>query len=356
MMPSILLLSSKKLLDKSGIYFSHSSKYHKYTVESVCSNQINTFSFSLTSRTTVMPFENTSILITTELWFIPLDILMILCTVFSVVLAVVFLIIIIFDKACHTVPMMLVANSCLAEVVFGSDMLGTAIFTFINDFKQIQYQDSLCVFRGFTGYVVTVLQNYSYLLQAIYRYIIVVYPTRLSWQSARFQLLFICLTWIFGFVLATPYILTGAIIYDVNNQICQMPLRLDFLTIYNALGVYIIPVSLIVFIYYKIVRYVKEMSKNITTANTLTRAQRELKMIRQIVILVNGVATIGFPYALLILISFFTPAPKYDFRIAYIFVDVSLAFVMVALYKFTEPLRVFVEKRIGWRRNVISQA
>jgi hypothetical protein len=79
-------------------------------------------------------------------------------------------------------------------------------------------------------------------------------------------------------------------------------------------------------------------------------------MVRQIVILVNGVATIGFPYAILILLSFFTAAPKYDFRIAYIFVDVSLAFVMVALYKFTEPLRVFVEKRIGWRRNVIAQA
>jgi hypothetical protein len=235
-------------------------------------------------------------------------------------------------------------------------MLGMAIFTFKNDFKKIQYQDSLCVFRGFLGYVSAFVQNYSYLLQAIYPYIRVVYPTRLSWQSARFQVLLICLTWIFGFVLATPYILTGAIIYDVNNQICQMPLRLDFLTIYNALGVYIIPVSLIVFIYYKIVRYVKEMSKNITTANTLTRAQRELKMIRQIVILVNGVATIGFPYALLILISFFTPAPKYDFRIAFIFIDVSSAFVMIALFNFTEPLKTSIMKKVNGRANMIIPA
>ncbi|CAF4783604.1 unnamed protein product, partial [Rotaria sp. Silwood2] len=83
--------------------------------------------------------------------------------------------------------MMLVANSCLAEVIFGSDMLGMALFTFQNDIHQIQYQDSFCVFRGFLGYVVTILQNYSYLLQAIYRYITVVYPTRLFWQSVRFQ-------------------------------------------------------------------------------------------------------------------------------------------------------------------------
>ena len=85
--------------------------------------------------------------------------------------------------------MMLVANSCLAELVFGSDMLGMAIFTFQNDLKQIQYQDSLCIFRGYLGYIATILQNYSYLLQAVYRYIIVVYPTRLFWQSAKFQLI-----------------------------------------------------------------------------------------------------------------------------------------------------------------------
>ncbi len=90
-----------------------------------------------------MTFENTSMMITTELWFFPLDIIMILCTVSGVVLAAFFLMIIIFDKTCHTIPMMLVANSCLAEVVFGIDMLAMAIFTFINDFKQIQYQDSL---------------------------------------------------------------------------------------------------------------------------------------------------------------------------------------------------------------------
>jgi hypothetical protein len=303
-----------------------------------------------------MTFENTSMMITTELWFFPLDILMILCTGCSIVLAVFFLMIIIFDKTCHTIPMMLVANSCLAEIIYGSDMLAMAVFTFRNDFKQIQYQDSLCVFRGYMAYVVTVLQYYSFLLQAIYRYIIVVYPTRLSWQSARFQVLLICLIWILGFVYTAPYILTGEIIYNMDSQICQLQLRLDFFAIYNALGVFIIPVSLTTFIYYKIVQYVKEMSKHITPVNTLTRAQRELKMIRQIVFLVFGLSTIGVPYVILYCISFFTPPPKYHYRIAYIFTDVSLAFVMGALFKFTEPFRVFIQKRIHWRTNVVLPA
>ncbi len=93
---------------------------------------------------------------------------MTLCTIFAIVLVTFYLIIIILDKTCHAVPMMLVANSCLAEIVFGSEMFGVTLITLQNDLKQIQYQDSLCVFRGYMGHIVAVLQNYSYLLQAMF--------------------------------------------------------------------------------------------------------------------------------------------------------------------------------------------
>ncbi len=303
-----------------------------------------------------MIFNNMSAAIDTESWFIPFDILMIISTTFSVIFALTFLFIIILDKTCHTVPMILVANSCLAELIFGSDVLAMALFTFQNDLKQIQYYDSLCIFRGFFGYVVTVLQNYSYLLQAIYRCITVVYPTRLFYQSAKFQGFLICSTWIFGFVCPIPYLLTNAIQYNVDNQICQLPLGLSFLTIYNVLCVYTIPISLIVLIYFKLVRYVRGMSKRVTVVNTLYRAQRELKMVRRIVILVVGITTIGFPYALFVFLSLFTNPPKYHFRIAYIFVDASLTFVMIAMFQFTEPLKTSIMKKINGRGNAIVPA
>jgi hypothetical protein len=303
-----------------------------------------------------MIFENNSTLIYIESWFIPLDILMIICTTFVVVFALIFLSIIILDKTCHTIPMMLIANSCLAEFIFGIVMFSMVLFTFENDLKQIEYQDSFCIFRGFIGYVVTVLQNYSYLLQAIYRYITVVYPNRLFWQSARIQAFLICFIWILGFLCPIPYVITGEIKYNVDNQICQMPLRLSFLSVYNALIVYMIPISLIIFIYFKLIRYIREMSKRVTPVNTLFHAQRELKMVRRIVILVIGIATIGFPYAIFLFVSYFTTPPKYHFRIAYIFVDVSLAFVMIAIFKFTEPLKISIMKKINGRVNMILPA
>jgi len=156
-----------------------------------------------------------------------------------------------------------------------------------------------------------------------------------------------------AFLCPIPYIITGEIKYIVDNQICQMPLGFSLLSVYNALILYIIPISLMVFIYFKLVRYVQEMSKHIIPVNRLFHAQRELKMVRRIVILVVGLVTIGLPYAIFVFVSYFTSPPKYHFRIAYIFVDVSLAFVMIALFKFTEPLKTSIMKIINGRVNVV---
>jgi hypothetical protein len=74
---------------------------------------------------------------TMETWFIPLDILLIMCTTSAIGLAMIFLFAIIFDKTCHTVPMMLVANVCLTGLVLGMDTLWMGIFTLQNDPKKI---------------------------------------------------------------------------------------------------------------------------------------------------------------------------------------------------------------------------
>ena len=76
-------------------------------------------------------------------------------------------------------------------------------------------------------------------------------------------------------------------------------------------------------------------------------------MVRRIVILVGGVTTLGIPYTILILISFFISPPTYHFRIAYIFVDASLVFVMSAMFQLTEPVKTLIVRKVGERTNTI---
>ncbi|CAF0758847.1 unnamed protein product [Adineta steineri] len=298
-------------------------------------------------------YANNSSTTNIQSWFIPFDIINIICLILVIILAFIFLFIIIFDKTCHTVPMILIANSCLAELVLAIDLFWMAIFTLDNDRKQQQYEDLFCVFRGYITYVACFTQNYSYFLQAIYRYLTIVYPSRLFWQSKRVQIFLIILSWIIAFICVFPHLFTGRIIYQVDDQMCQMSLELSFITVYNVVLLYLIPMNGTILIYFKLVRYVKEMSKNVTPANTLLRVERELKMIRRIVILVSMLITFGLTYAIFIFMSFFTQPPKYHFRIAYIFVNVSLVFILIALFKFTDPIKTSLMKITNRRPNVV---
>ncbi|CAF1498299.1 unnamed protein product [Adineta steineri] len=290
----------------------------------------------------------------TESWFIPVDILMIICTILVIILATLFVLIIIFDKTCHTISMMLISNSCLTAIVLGCISFSLSLFTLENDIKQIYYEDSFCAFRAYMNYALSAAFMFSFLLQAFYRYIVVVYRTHLFLQSIKLQLLLISLTWIFSFTYPLVIIFTDRIIYNIDNQICQLPLRLSFSLIFGAFCIYIIPVSMTMFIYIKLILYVKELRHHMIIVNTLSRAQRELKMVQRIVTLINIIMTIGIPYGIFIFISFFTTPPKYHFRIAFVFVDASLLSVMIVLLQFTDPLRKSIMKRLSMRPNAIA--
>jgi hypothetical protein len=298
--------------------------------------------------------DTNATVINIQFWFIPLEIISVTSLILAIISAITFLLIVIIDKTCHTVPMMLVANSCLTEFICACNLLGMAIFALENDLKQIQYQDSLCIFRAYMTYAAGSLQYYSYLLQAIYRYLFVVYPARLTYQSARFQIFLICLTWIGAILYPIPMVFTDQIKYFADSQLCQTPFRLSFLIIFEAVYIYMVPVGAIVFIYFRMVRYVKQMSKRVTPANNLSRAERELKMVVRIIKIVSILLSIGLPFSIFMFMSFFNSTPKYYFRITYTFMNVFLILVMIALFQNTDPVKTYLKKKINWRANQIA--
>ncbi|CAF0894969.1 unnamed protein product [Adineta steineri] len=286
-------------------------------------------------------------------WFIPFDILMILFTALAVIFSIIFLLCILIDKRCHTIPMMLTANTCLAELIMSTDAFCIAIYTLHNDLNQIKYGDFFCIFRGYLTYVSCAMLNYSFLLQAFYRYVLVVHSTSLFLQSIQFQLFFICITWMISFVYPIGFLFNGNIIYNVDNQICQIPLQLSFSMVFLTLCLYMIPVSLIIFIYLKLVRYVKQMRHRITVVNTLSRARRQLRIVRRTIILVTILIAICFVYAIFIFISFFTDPPKYHFRIAYVIGNLSTLLLMIVLFRFTKPIIICIKEIINRRLTCI---
>ena len=116
-----------------------------------------------------------------EDWFIPIDILMIICSSLVICLTSLFVWLIFLDR------------------------------------KQIEYQDSLCVFRAYLTYISPGLITYSFFIQALHRYLSVVYQRHLFFKSKRFMFLIICLTWIFCLFYPFVYLFSNEIIYNADN-------------------------------------------------------------------------------------------------------------------------------------------
>jgi len=113
-------------------------------------------------------------------------------------------------------------------------------------------------------------------------------------KSCRFQVFLIILTWIFGLAVFIPFLFTGDITYNSENEIFQVPLRLFFAIIYVAFIIYIILSMILNVIYFKLVEYIRQMLRNLVTISTI-------------------LVILAFLYAIFISMSFLTRIPKYRF-------------------------------------------
>ncbi|CAF1431702.1 unnamed protein product [Adineta ricciae] len=70
-----------------------------------------------------------------ESWFLPIEIIKIVCTFLTSVCCVIYLCIILLNKTCHTLPMMLTANTCASTLAFACSMLSTKNLSNLSDFR-----------------------------------------------------------------------------------------------------------------------------------------------------------------------------------------------------------------------------
>lgn len=298
-----------------------------------------------------MNLSSNNSLLSIEFWFIPSDVLMLICNILSVVFSLFCLLIILMDKRCHTISMLLIGNTYLTGCSFGLSLLLKSIYTFRNDLNKIEFEDSFCIYRGCLIYITATSFDFSFLLQSFYRYVSGIHPNSLHRFKIRCQLVLISGTWLFSLLFPFGFWFEARLVYNVDNQICQLPLRMSFSIIYMPICVYIIPLSLTISIYVRLLIYVRSMNDRIIPLNNQIRAKRELRMMKHVVGIISILLTLGIPYIIFILMSFFTSPPKYHFRIAFLFVDLSLPCVLIILCRFTETLKISISTKLTFKQN-----
>jgi hypothetical protein len=203
-------------------------------------------------------------------------------------------------KQLHTVTHFLTCDTCIASILYCSTQCNNYIYIL---FITWDTSDQSCRWRGYFGYVSIVAMVYSYLIQAISRFFFTILSTKYRWiTSWKTHLYLISIKWILVFILPLPAIVTHDIVFG-KSALCWVPKTLKLHVVYTLIVYYIIPIMFIVGIYIFIYIRTRSSRNNIAVRGDRRNQNRDLQVLRNIMILFSIYILGGAPTTLYILLG-----------------------------------------------------
>ncbi|CAF1417220.1 unnamed protein product [Adineta steineri] len=274
---------------------------------------------------------------------------MIISTAIAIVISLIYLIVITLTQGRNiSVSSLLASNTFLSALVYSSAHFAIAVSTFRSDIGVIdgiryrQY-NPFCMSSAFVFYGGCALLYYSYVMEATQRFArVVLYDYRWLYKC-HIQLIFIIFQWfacIFGTFI--PLALTDQLQYDINMNMCIIPIRSSGWTMYYAIFCYSIPLVLIIAFYHRLIQYIltvrSRVSACLISGSVVIAAQRQLALIQRVIVLAGILTISGLPYCVFIAIGFWTDPPIYQFRISFLCVDIALASVVCTMFCYSRDI------------------
>lgn len=167
---------------------------------------------------------------------------------------------------------------------------------------------------------------FQFSIQAFDRLCCIIYPKRFSLRSHSFYFCLILIQWIISICSVIPVIVSKQIVYNPGGHFCQINLRDSFAFPCFFLVSYLIPLICIVYIYVKIIIYLRRRS-----IMERFRRRKSLNMLRHIIYMLIILIMTGVP----ILICFIQnrisarPVLYYGQKLNMIYVTFSHSAVMI---------------------------
>lgn len=150
------------------------------------------------------------------------SVLMIICSVFGILFAFVFILIVLIYRQCQTLTIFLVLNSTLAGLLANIACISQAIYQLLD-----VGNDRLCAVRGLLLQAGTGVLYHTLCVQAFYRLFVTVYSTRRYLQSKQFIGLMVLIQWIFSASFGLPALFMDRITYQAGSRICQVCVKIN---------------------------------------------------------------------------------------------------------------------------------
>lgn len=211
------------------------------------------------------------------------------CGLISIFLSCGILILIYLTKRLHTIAHILICNTCLSSIFYSIVQCINYIYLL---FLPWETSDVLCRYRAYFGYMSIAAVVYSYFIQALSRYFFSIFHTNYRWiVSFKIHYLIILIQWIVVILLPLPALVTKDI-YFRPTFLCWVPKDKLLHAVYTLFAYYLIPLTFIIGIYINIYKIVKQYGKTTSESIRKLKQQRNLEILRNILILI-GIYTIG---------------------------------------------------------------
>jgi len=217
-------------------------------------------------------------------------------------------------------------------------------------YSNISFDNWWCYGRAYLLHVGLCLVYHSFLLQAFFRFLRVVLYRYKQLQTFRFIFRLAISQWFIDFLLIIPALILHEFQYISQNYYCQVLYTNLGGLIFVAFIIFYVPMTGIGSIYFYIIYYTRKNNGQAILQNRQRANQRDLVVLRRIIILVGMLLTLGCPSILLwlsYLITGYLNPFIYDCQ--WLSCALSLSVLPTTMVYLTPQLREFLANR--FRRN-----
>lgn len=261
-----------------------------------------------------------------------------ICTVNCFVASIFLLIALINHRQCFNFPTLLVCNTALGVLLYSTVNIAAARYMLIWDEQIMPIVDPLCSVRAYFYHSTIAWIHHSLILQAIQRYCRL---RRLElFRTRTRQSCFILVQWLFDFTFTLPPFITGNMVKLDIDSLCFVSLnKLPFVFYLATVSFFLSDVILSV-IYRLLVRHVREISSRINGRHQ-RQMQRDLTMVRRIVLLNIQLVVVGFPVVIFVILIATRPdlLPNNTVRIVIAIMNSPFSLLLSILFRITPDLR-----------------
>ena len=242
---------------------------------------------------------------------------------------------------CRTVRNLLLCNTAVATCVYSMFQIVLAGYGFDADLMK---PPPACVFQAYFYTTVCVLVPVSYMMQSISRFFFAVLYTHkylLGWK-AHWCMIMTNYLYAFGASLLALSFDRG-FEFEMESRLCLTTTKVFRASIHSISIAYLIPLTIIIMLYGGIVYRVRQSARRVLTLTTSDRAtganiavtntmtpnlRREMKLMRNIIILISILLFAGLPYLMMVLWHAFAKQPPPEPLYLLCLVNITLFFVV----------------------------